>query len=56
MRGGICYIAKIYSKANNKYRKYCDSSEESIFIVYLDGNNFYCWVMSKYLPYGGFKW
>ena len=56
MRCGISYIAKICSKANNKYRKYCDSSEESIFIAYLDANNFYCWAMSKYLPYGGFKW
>ena len=25
-------------------------------IPYLDMNNLYGWVMSGYLPYGGFKW
>ena len=29
MRGGISYIAKRHSKANNKYIKYYDSSKES---------------------------
>ena len=36
MRGGISYIAKVHSKANNKYMKSYDSSEESKFIMYLD--------------------
>ena len=40
MKGGISYISKRYSKANNKYMKCYDSSEESKFIMYLDGNNF----------------
>ena len=26
------------------------------FIEYLDANHLYGWAMSKYLPYGGFKW
>ena len=39
MRGGISYIAKRYSKANNKYKTDYDSSEESKFITYFDGNN-----------------
>ena len=56
MIGGISYIAKRYSKASNKYMKDYDSSEESIFIIYLDANDLYGWVMSKYLPYGAFKW
>ena len=24
--------------------------------MYLDAKNLYGWTMSKYLPYGGFKW
>ena len=41
MRGGISYIAKSYSEANNKCMKCYDSSEESKFIMYLDANNLY---------------
>ena len=33
-----------------------DSSKESKYITYLDTNNLYCWAMSQYLPYSGFKW
>ena len=55
MRGGISYIAKRHSKANNKYMKCYDSSKENIYITYHDANNLYCWVMSQYL-YSGFKW
>ena len=40
MRGGISYISKRHSKANNKYMKCYDSSEESKYITYLDANNF----------------
>ena len=39
MRGGISYIAKRHSKANNKYMKCYDSSEKSKYITYLDANN-----------------
>ena len=61
MRGGISYIAKRHSKANNKYienydRSECNSIEESVFIMYFDANNLYGWVMIQYLQYGGFKW
>ena len=56
MRGGISYIAKRHSKANNKYMESYDSSKESIYITYLDANNLYGWEMSQYLPYGRFKW
>ena len=41
MRGGIIYIAKTYSKANNKYMKCYGSSKPSKYIKYLDANNFY---------------
>ena len=50
MRGGISYIAKKYSKANNKYMKCYDSSKESIYITYGDANNLCGWAMSQYLP------
>ena len=56
LRGGISYIAKRYAKANNKYMKDYDPKKPSKFITYLDMNNLYGWVMSGYLPYGGFKW
>ena len=56
MREGISYIAKIFSKANNKYMQSYDVNEPSKFIMYLDANNLYGWAMSQYLLYGGFKW
>ena len=56
MRGGISYIAKRHSKANNKYMECYDSSKESLYITYHDANNSYGWAMSQYLPYSGFKW
>ena len=49
-RGGISCISKRYSKANNRYMKCYDSSEESKFVTYLDANNLYGWAMSQYLP------
>ena len=33
-----------------------DSNKQSTFITYLDKNNLYGWAMSKYLPYGEFRW
>ena len=56
MRGGISYIAKIHSKANNKYIKCYDSDKESKCITYLDANNLYGYAMNQYLPYSEFKW
>ena len=56
MRGGISYTSKRHSKANNKDMKSYDSSEESVYIIYLDANNLYGLPMIQYLPYGGFKW
>ena len=56
LRGGISYIAKRCSEANNKYMKNSDPTKPSKYIEYLDKNNLYDWAMSGYLPYGGFKW
>ena len=56
MRGGISYIKKRYSKANNKYCSDYDRTKPEKFITYLDMNNLYGKAMSEYLPYGDFKW
>ena len=56
LKGGISYIAKRYSEANNKYMKNYGPKKRSKFIIYLGMNNLYGWAMSGYLPYGGFKW
>ena len=48
LRGGICYISKRYSKANNKYLNDYDPKKESIFLTCLDMNSLYGWVMSEY--------
>ena len=55
LRGGISYISKRYAKTNNKYMNDYKPKKPSTFITYLDMNNLYGWVISKYLPYGGFK-
>ena len=55
MRGGISYINKRYSKANNKYCPDYDRTKREKFITYLDMNNLYGKAMSGYLPYREFK-
>ena len=55
MRGGISYIVKIFSKANNKYIQSYDGKKQSKYITYHDANNLYGWAMSQYLPYSEFK-
>ena len=56
MRGGVSYSSKRYSKVNNKYLKPYYPKQESNHIIYLYANNLYGYVMSKFLPTGGFKW
>ena len=48
MRGGISYINKRYSKANNKYCPDYDKNKPENFIFYLDMNNLYGDAMSEY--------
>ena len=41
MRGGISYINKRYSEANNEYCPNYDKNEPKEFITYLDMNNLF---------------
>ena len=54
MRGGISYINKRYSKANNEYCSDYDSKKPKKYITYLDMNNLYGYAISQYLPYANF--
>ena len=56
MRGGISYINKRYSKANNEYCSDYVSEKLKTYITYLDMNNLYGHAVSQYLPYANFKW
>ena len=56
LRGGISYITKRYSKANNKDIKNHDPRKPSKFITYFDMSNLYDWSIHGYLPYGEYKW
>ena len=56
LKGGISYIAKRYTKANNKYINDYHRKKPSTFMTDLDMYNLYGWAIRKYLPYGGFKW
>ena len=57
IRGGITQAAKRYVKANNKYMKdLYNPDEESIYLQYLDANNFYGWAMVQNLPAHRLLW
>ena len=56
MRGGISYVNKRYSRANNENCSNYDKEKFIKYINYLDMNNLYGHAMSQQLPYGGFKW
>ena len=54
--GGISYVNKRFSKANNEYCPDCDKNKPKVYINYHDMNNLCGYAMSEYLLYGGFKW
>ena len=55
LRGGISYLSKKFSEANNKFMKNYDPTKESKYIIDPDANNLDGWGMSRYLPNGEFK-
>ena len=55
-RGWISCISNRYSKANNKYLKSYDPTQESKHIIYLYAKNLYGYAMFKFIPISGFKW
>ena len=55
-RGGISYISKRYSKANNNYLRSYDPKQESKHIIYLDANILHGYAIFEFLPTSGFKW
>ena len=55
MRGGVSYINKRFSEANNKYCLNYDKGKPEKYILYLVMNNLYGCAMSQYFPYANFK-
>ena len=56
LRGGIFYISKSYSKANNKYLTSYDPKKPTKYIIYLDRTNLHGYTMLKSLSTSGLKW
>ena len=56
IRGGICQATHRYAKENNKYMNDYDKNIESSYLMYLDANNLYGWVMSQKRTVKRFKW
>lgn len=57
IRGGITFIGKRYSVANNKYiPETFNPCLPSLYLVDLDINNLYGLAMTGYLPQGKFRW
>ena len=54
IRGGICQAVYRYDKTNNKYMVNYDKTLTS-YLLYLDANHLYGWVMSQKLPINRFR-
>ena len=51
MGGGVSYISNRYNKANNKYLQSYDAKQESKHIIYLETNELYGYLISKFHLY-----
>ena len=56
IRGGVVMISHRYARANAPGMENCDASKRNSYIMYLDANNLYRWVMSQPLTTSNFKW
>ena len=57
LRGGYCGVIQRYARAKNRYMESFDSGRESSFLLYIDQNALYSYVMQEYrLPTHGFRW
>ena len=54
IRSGICHVIHRYAAANNKYMKDYHKDNGSSYIMYLNANDLYGWVMSQRLSVYGF--
>ena len=57
IRGGYCKVVQRYAAANNKYMNSFDSEAPSSFLLYIDQNALYSYVMQECpLPIHDFRW
>ena len=56
IRGGLSVQANRYARANNKYMRSHDISQDTRYLLYADANNLYGWAMKEALPYRLFEW
>ena len=56
IRGGISQVIDRYAIANNKYMNKYDKNAPSNYIMHLDANNLYGYLMCKKLPLNNYTW
>ena len=55
IKARICQAIHRYAKAISKYIKNYDKNIESSYLMYLDANNLFGWVISQRLPIYDFE-
>ena len=57
IRGGICHASVRYARVDNKLMSSLyDPRKPTAYILEVDANNLYDWVMSQEMPDGDFEW